>query len=836
MASRVKGIVVEIGGDTVGLDKALDSTNKRINSTQSALKDVERMLKLDPKNVTLLERKQRLLAEATEETRNKLAALEDANKKVSESVKNYDAWKAAYDPIKSQIDSTSEKIKKLKSQQAEMAECGEVDSDAYRRLTEEIQTTSAALRDLKSQAKKVGDEFGNPVSPEQYISIQREIVETKTKLSELENSAKRASSGLDQITITIKDTQAELKEVNRALEKNSKNTVLLEQKQELLAQAISETEKALEIMEDEYDEMMGNAYAGVAENEKAFRKLERQIEETKATLKDLKEESRKTENAIDGIDEKPIRDVDDAADDAKGSLKDAGDEASTFGDMLKAQLSADAIKEVGEALKDVAEDSKEYRKIMGSLEISSEKAGYTAEQTSEAYKKLYGVLGDEQSAATTLANLQAIGLSQDELLGLVDSLVGAWAQYGDSIPIDGLAEAVNETIKTGQVTGVLADVLNWGAEAGETYGVAMKAATEENEAWNKSVADAQTAEDYFNLSLQGCTDEAERANRVLQMLADQGLANSGQAWQENNQSLVESNQAQAAMQEQLAQLGEMVEPIFTKITNAVVAALGWFNSLDSGIQNTILVIGGIAMAMAMLSPIVTGLGTVFSSLSGVLTFLAANPIMLVIAAVAAIVAIFITLWNKCEWFRNLWIGLWEGIKSAAKAAWDFIDSKVIQPIADAMTNLWDNIKSGVNGFMRGIESFFNGIIGGINWLIRAMNKISFDVPDWVPGIGGKTFGFNISEIGKVNLPQLATGGEVLRGSAIVGEAGPELLTVAPGRTIVQPLSGNTTNHNSTNLGGVNIVVYGAPGQDVRALAGIIMEEMQYAYDSKAVAL
>ena len=90
----------------------------------------------------------------------------------------------------------------------------------------------------------------------------------------------------------------------------------------------------------------------------------------------------------------------------------------------------------------VAEETKEYRKIMGSLEVSSEAAGYTAEQTGEAYRRLYGVLADEQSAATTLANLQALELNQEDLLALIDNVIGGWAKYGDSIPIDSLAEAV----------------------------------------------------------------------------------------------------------------------------------------------------------------------------------------------------------------------------------------------------------------------------------------------------------------------------------------------------------------------------------------------------------
>ena len=82
MADRIKGITVEIGGDTTGLNKALSGVNKKIKSTQSQLKDVERLLKMDPGNVKLLEQKQRLLSGAVEETKTKLDALKDAEKQV----------------------------------------------------------------------------------------------------------------------------------------------------------------------------------------------------------------------------------------------------------------------------------------------------------------------------------------------------------------------------------------------------------------------------------------------------------------------------------------------------------------------------------------------------------------------------------------------------------------------------------------------------------------------------------------------------------------------------------------------------------------------------------
>jgi phage-related protein len=140
----------------------------------------------------------------------------------------------------------------------------------------------------------------------------------------------------------------------------------------------------------------------------------------------------------------------------------------------------------------------------------------------------------------------------------------------------------------------------------------------------------------------------------------------------------------------------------------------------------------------------------------------ANPIGLVIAAITALVAGFVLLWNNCEDFRNFFINMWKEIQKS--------------------------VKSVINGILSGIESFVNGIISGLNFLIRAINKISFNVPDWVPGIGGKKLGFNLREINKVSLPRLATGGYVAANTpqlAIIGDNKREGEIVAPESKITE---------------------------------------------------
>lgn len=713
------------------------------------------------------------------------------------------------------------------------------------------------------------------------------------------------SKALSGVNKEIKDTQTQLKDVNRLLKMDPGNTELLRQKYDLLNKSIDSTEKKLDTLKQAEKQVQDQFKRGKV-SESQYNALKREVIATESNLKNLKSEAQKTDNAIRGIDEKPVEEVASAADKAETSLKDAGKEASNFGDYLKAGAIVEGSKAIISGMKDIADESREYMKIMGSLEISSQAAGYTAEQTASSYKTLYGVLGDDQTAATTTANLQALGLSQSQLDQIINGTIGAWATYGDSIPIDSLSEAINETVKTGNVTGTFADVLNW----------------------------AGTSEDEFNAKLQAANSESERANLVLQELANQGLMTAGQAWQENNEALFENNQANADLQEQLSELGETVMPIITAVTQGVANILSWLTNLSPEVKNIIGLVATVITTIAGVAAIIQGITAAQAALNAVMN---ANPISLIIMAIAALVAAFIYLWNNCEEFREFWINLWDTISSAFSAVWDAIVNfftvtipdawnsvvdffwqgyytwqSIWQSIGDFFSGIWDgivsfftetipnawnslvdfcwqgyyawqevwqNVGDFFSGIWDGIVGFFtetipnawnglmdifnkigswwsgiwngvrdtfsnvfnslvniakqpinaiigliNGIIDGLNWMIGGLNQLSFDIPDWVPIFGGKKFGINIPTIGKI--PYLASGGVLSQGSAVVGEAGPELLTMMGTKAVVQPLTSSTTTN--TNLGGVNIVVYGAPGQDVRELADIIMDEMQSA--------
>lgn len=336
----------------------------------------------------------------------------------------------------------------------------------------------------------------------------------------------------------------------------------------------------------------GEAYG---ENDEAVMRFKRQLEKAETDLINLNDELSSNERYLDearnsadkcakSIDEygKQVKDAAKATDDfngaggGKGGIGDLIGQLGSLKKMLVGGAVVAGLKATSDAIIGIVDETEEYRKIMGTLEASSQAAGYTSEQTAESYEYLYGVLGDHQQTATTIANLQAIGLAQDDLRNMIDSVIGAWATYGDSIPIDGLAESVNETIQAGQVTGTFADVLNW----------------------------AGVSEDEFNAKLAAANDSTERAQIVLNQLANQGLSETAKAWRDANEDVVAYNESQMKFDEAMGQLGETLAPVAAGLKDVfaegvyaaadavawliekIQTAINWFKDLNDRISNS----------------------------------------------------------------------------------------------------------------------------------------------------------------------------------------------------------------------------------------------------------
>ena len=422
---RIKGLTIEIGGDTTQLSESLHDVNKSITSTQAQLKDVEKLLKLDPTNTEMLAQKQELLTQAISKTEEKLETLKDA------------------------------------AVQAE---------------------------------KQLGE---GKISQEQFAALQREIAATEIEL-------KRYSSQLD----TAADATEDLGDAAEQAAQDS-----------------------------------GDASEEIGELSDAADDLGDAAEDAGDGTKDLGESARDSGDGFSVLD---------------------GAVATFIGNGLTALVSAigDAISTFAE----LSESTQEYRENMSKLYTATSAAGMDADYITQAYSQLYGVLGDETATTTTISNFEKLGVSMQDMDSLLDSATGIWAVYGDSIPLDGLAESVNETAKVGQITGTMADAINWASASNDTWTNALSGNAAALSAFQSGVSQGMSAEDAFNEALAACGDEQERQQLIISTL--NGLyADSAETYRENNASIIDAREATVNYQDAVAGVGAAMEPLQTTMTN-----------------------------------------------------------------------------------------------------------------------------------------------------------------------------------------------------------------------------------------------------------------------------
>lgn len=203
MANRIKGITIEIGGDTTKLDKALAGTNKEISQTQKALKDVERLLKMDPGNTELLAQRQRLLAQSVEATSDKLDTLKKAAESADKALARGNAYKEAYEPLKKELDGVSASMRGLEANAESMKQqldAGNISTAQYDAFTQKLEETRKRANELEQAMESVNKEFaGAKIDQSQYDALQREIIETENNLKDLEDAADKSSVSLGKL-------------------------------------------------------------------------------------------------------------------------------------------------------------------------------------------------------------------------------------------------------------------------------------------------------------------------------------------------------------------------------------------------------------------------------------------------------------------------------------------------------------------------------------------------------------------------------------------------------------------------------------------------------------
>ncbi len=816
MAEKIRGITIEIGGDTKGLTKSLQGVNKEIKGTEKQLKDVERLLKLDPKNTELLAQKQQLLAKAADESAKKVKELHNIEKKM----------------VDAGVDKNSEQFQAL---QREIIE---------------------AERDAKNAEKALRD-FGS-------VDLQK----LEATLSNIGDKATAAGTAL---------TKRVTAPIVAGFAAAAKVTADFDSSMSKVAAISGATGESFDALRDKAREMGAETKFSASEAAEAMNYMAMA--------------GWKTEDMLDGIEGimalaaasgEDLATTSDIVTDALTAFGMGAEDASHFADVLAA-ASANAntnVSMLGESFKYVAP-------VAGAMGYSAEdisvalglmaNSGIKASQAGTALRNILTRMAKPTKESATA--MEALGLTLDDGEGNMKSFMEIMQDFRKGfgqiqIPVDQFEasmEQLDEAFDNGEMSEkayeeAMNDLIQraYGAEGANMAMYASMLAGARG--MSGLLAIVNTSDEDFKAltdSIYNCDGAAEDMAGVMQ---------------DNLAGQLEILKSQ--LEELAISVGDILMPILRDIVGAIQKFVDWLNNMDESTKTAIVTILAI---VAAIGPLLVVIGKIATGLAALLkiwpaikaigiavnTFAMTNPIILIMAAIIALVALIATKGDEIkamlqkvdDFFQNIFAkdfteifgpvlgNIINGFIANIKNIWDSI-KKVFDGIIDFIKGVfsgdwqraWNGIKQIFQGAfegllaaakapLNGIIGFINILIDGINLFIDKLNSIQIKVPDWVPGLGGKSFGFHIGHLGKI--PYLAEGGVLEQGTALVGENGPELLTMNAGKAIVQPLNSSTS---TTNVGGVNIVVYGAPGQDVQELADIIMDEIQAATERRSAAL
>lgn len=331
----------------------------------------------------------------------------------------------------------------------------------------------------------------------------------------------------------------------------------------------------------------------------------------------------------------------------KQVFKDFGEDAKKVGKACSKSLAVvgKAVLGAATALLGLSAATEEYRINQAKLETAFLTAGGSAATATQTYNDLYRVLGEDDVAVEAAGHLAQLTTNQSELSEWTNICQGVYATFGDSLPIESLTEAANETAKTGELTGGLADALNW----------------------------AGVSEDDFKAKLEACNTESEREQLIRTTL--NGLYSEAAAGYETNAAaILAQNEAQARLNTALANVGAAMAPVNTAFTNFAAQLLEKITPhIESFVENhlpkLIEILGKVAEAIgkafewvdknwetiSTVAPIILGIVGAFSALNaimgvvqGVMSIFTMNPIVLAIGAVGGAIVLCITNWEKIQ--------------------------------------------------------------------------------------------------------------------------------------------------------------------------------------------
>lgn len=627
---RIKGITVEIGGDTTKLQTALKGVNSEIKNTQAHLKDVEKLLKLDPGNTDLLAQKQKLLSDAVSETKDKLTTLKTAAEQANTALANGDISQEQYDALQREIIETEQDLKKLE---------------------EQAKQSDAALQKIAANGEKLKT-VGDNIS-----SAGQKMLPVTAAVTGLGTAAVTTAANFESSMSQVQATMGVTKDAMSTVDGQSVNT--MDTLSELAKKMGAETAFSAKECADALNYL---ALAGYDTQ---------QMCDTLPTVLNLA--------AAGDID---LASASDMVTDAMSALGMGVDESTKMVDQMAKTASSTntSVAQLGEGILTIGATAKSIK-------------GGTAElNTALGILANNGIKGAE--GGTHLRNV---------ILSLQNPTDKAAAQ------MDALGVSVYDSNGNMRSLNILGDL-------------------------NKSM-DGMTSADKANIiaTIFNKTDLAS-VNALLANTGDtwdslqNSITNSAGAAQQMADTQLDNLQGQitilkSALEGLAISFGELLMPAIKQIVDWVQKFVDWLNSMDEGTKKVIVTVALLAAAIGpvliVIGKVISAVGTIMtvvpkiaSAISTVKTAFAAlnvtmlaNPIVLIIAAITALVAAFIYLWNTNEGFRQFWIDLWEGIKQAVITAWNAITS--------FLSTAWESILSLAQTVWGGISGFFTTLWEGI---------------------------------------------------------------------------------------------------------------------------